>query len=103
MRLRTVVYAAVALGLAPAPASAMGFGNTVPVVDAVTVNPSPAAANATATITCAAHDADGQVVKLTVSVTGGTLASSGAASADIAVAPGASVTADVQWQTPPTG
>ena len=104
MRLRTfVVSAAAAFGLVPVSVAAMGGGNLAPVVDSVSVSPSPAAADATATITCAAHDADGQVAKLTVSVSGGILAASGGPTADVVVTAAPSVSADVQWLTPPAG
>ncbi|MHB8876403.1 MAG: PKD domain-containing protein, partial [Myxococcaceae bacterium] len=80
----------------------MGMGNAPPVVDSVTVSPSPAPASGSATISCAAHDTDGTVTTMTITVSGGTLPSSAATQA-IVISAAASVTGSIVWTTPVAG
>ncbi len=103
MRTQLFVYPALAAMLAVAPAAAlgMGFGNAAPVVDSLAISPSPVPANGTATISCAAHD-DSSVVRLTVSVSGGTLPGN-TTSLDLSIVAGPSVSGTVAWSTPAPG
>jgi Bacterial TSP3 repeat len=101
MNTKAVVCAAIALVQAPGVASAMGmsFGSP-PTVDSLAVS-QPVVANTTATISCGAHDGT-LVTKLTVAVSGGTLAN-GAGTQDLTITPAGAVSGTAAWLAPAPG
>lgn len=84
------------------PVFGFGMGNKSPVVDSVSVSPSPVPADDNATITCAAHDPDGQIVSMELSVSAGALPG-GVASAPVAITQAPSVVGTLGWSTPGPG
>ncbi len=96
-------HALIASALLLSPAVALGgMFNTAPVVDSLTISPSPAPANGTATITCAAHDPDGNVTALKLTVSGGTLPG-GAAAESLVITAGPTASGSLAWSTPAVG
>lgn len=76
--------------------------NTPPVVDSVSVLPVPTPSNTPVTIACSAHDTDGTIVRMRVTVGGGTLPAGGTAQ-DVTITSGSSVSGTITWNTPGPG
>ncbi len=89
------------VGFAPRAALAQ-MGNPPPVVDSVTFSSSPVPQNAAVTVTCDAHDTNGNVVGMRLTVTGGLLPN-GTTQQSIPVSAAPSVTGSLEWTTPGAG
>lgn len=83
-------------------AAAMGFGNAAPVVGTISFSPTPVPALAAADVTCGATD-DSGVVRLAITVSGGTLDAGSTTQVVTLPAPLAAATATVRWSTPAAG
>lgn len=92
----------VCAGLWAAVLPATAMANVPPVIDSFGVSGAPIPSSSSVNISCAATDPDGAVNRLTVTVSGGTLAGGGTA-ADLAIVPGASASGTIVWATPAAG
>ncbi len=73
-----------------------GLGNEVPLVDSVSVSPQPVSVNSPASISCSAHDTDGIIESVAVTVTP-LLPPGPALTLSTQFTPGASITAVSAW------
>ena len=78
------------------------MGNPPPVVDALSFDIAPVPASSTVTITCDAHDPNGDVVGMRITVTGGALPGGGLVQT-VPVSPGPSVSGSLVWTKTASG